>query len=315
MVSLACGAPGSTRALISELAADEAVSISKEIELEYIEKTIGPHTYDVAPPIGAFNDPQCHPEISVSARSTLTSTYIPGEERDEHEIYINDGSVIRAYRQYTSYMFCRTTISGMYECIQFQPGGFDLMVYSADSNPDDHPIDQNNSCYTMNYRRLAAAADVLDDPEQQEKKETHDTCDLSAYLDLQIEVSQNLINQFNTHICEYSVYFINTHTELSGIPIIKVREMDCFQERDTHSYWALDSIPPGGQITWSGVSSDHDDEDCPSQISGVFLVLAGMIVDEEPCVQEFLRSNAFREGYTDQVGFPVSAPPASCPLP
>ena len=317
IASLACGAPGSTRALISELALDEAMGALKETELEYIEQNIGEHTYDVAPPIVAANNLQCLPEISVSAHSTLNTTYIPGEERDEHEITINDGSVTRTYTQLTfENMFCKTTKSELYECIQFQPGGFDLLVFSAPSNPDEFHINPKNLCYTMNYRRLPAAADIPDDPEQQEQNETHDACDLSAYLGLQIEVTENFVNQFNTHICHYSAHFKNNHPTSAGIPIIKVHQLDCFQDLDIHSYWALESIPPGGQVTWIvGNSSDHDDNDCPSRISGWFLVLAGMIVDDEQCVLDILRNRAYEQGYTDQIGLPVSAPGFGCPMP
>lgn len=60
---------------------------------------------------------------------------------------------------------------------------------------------------------------------------------------------------------------------------------------------------------------DHDDKDCPSHLLGSVLVLAGMVWDDKPCVQAFIRSGAFKEGYTDQVGVPVSPLPASCPMP
>jgi hypothetical protein len=316
IASLACGAPGSNRALISELAADEALTIFKETELEYIEQTIGLHTYDVAPPIGVVNNALCMPEISDRALSTITNVYLPGEERAEDKIFLNDGSVTRAYTRFTIAIFCRTTVDNFVECIEFQPGGFDLRVFSPPSNPDELQVSTDNLCYSLNYRQQPASALVDDDPKEEAQTEAHDDCNLSAYLDLQIEVTQNFVNEYNTHLCEYSVYFNNTHTESAGIPIIKVHELDCFQDLDTYSYWALDSVPPGGQTAWTlGATSDHDDEDCPSRISGWFLVLAGMLVDDDPCVQAYLRSNAFREGYTEQVGFPVSAPPAGCPLP
>jgi hypothetical protein len=302
VANLACGRHNSTQGLITNLTEDF-----------FLEEILGERVYDIEPPPGAVNDPKCLPEISSGSQRTIKNEYMQGFDSLYDHFAIQDGNLSLVYYRVTSNIFCRATDAKLYECLEFQPDGYDLRVYSEITALQDQ-FDPSILCYSLNFRQALPATTAEDDPDPQ--AEDHDACDLSAYLDLQIEVTQNFVNEFNTHLCDYSVYFNNTHTELAGIPIIKVHQLDCFQDLDTYSYWALDSVQPGGQTVWTlGATSDHDDEDCPSRISGWFLVLAGMIVDDEPCVQAYLRSNAFREGYTEQVGFPVSAPPADCPLP